>query len=381
MKKILNSILKTKIGTPLTLLPIAFLLLSISFGCKKTETINIEKSQPQKEPNLTLKDVKTENGYFVFIDILHFLNSMRELNTKSYQSLMDWYASQKNVEILQFEYNKMLKSYELMADETDPQKVKSFITKYSDIATFEEDGTVSINAPVEYAQIVNKKGLVKIGTTLIACNQKRSVQILDGDVSRVNEYLEMPQIESNANVIITDKIGTKLQVRGTCAGEAFTSITISDLSNQVTEFPGTTGNLKYRADTKLIIENWAFGSNRFAQLFATTKSYKRGFLGRWYSTSVNKTCSGTIVFDTDATCAERDIATGECLVPVTPTVISGYSDSISERSEFTFPIIGPYSFYIHYAGALKYGATFAQSCSDLTLTNFFQNNSITQTIQ
>jgi hypothetical protein len=348
-----------------------------------TKDVNIKQPEVAKDVSskLGLKDIKVEDNYFTFVDINHFLNSMRELNAKKPEAQMEWYAQQK-VETMQSIYNKMLKSYELLADETDINKVNSFRNKYSDIAIFEKDGTVSIDAPIQYAQIVNRDGLVKIDKTLIACNLQKSIQILDGDKSKIQEGLRMLPKESNRNIIILDEIGNKLLVRGTCAGAPLTPITISDISTSIREFPNSgSTNLKYRADTKLIINNWQYGSNRFAALFATTKSYKRGLFGAWYSTSVTKRCSGTIVFSTDATCAQFDILTGQCIVSVSPATIPGYSETVTGQSETSFPIIGPYSYYTNYAGALQFGATFAQSCSDLTVHNFFQNNTITQQVQ
>ena len=144
---------------------------------------------------------------------------MKELNAMKPEAQMEWYAQQK-IEPMQFLYNKMLKSYELLADEPDMDKVNSFRNQYSDIAIFEKDGTVNIDAPVQYAQIVNREGIVKIDKTLIACNLQKSIQILDGDKSKIQKGLRMLPKETNNNIIVTDEISNKLLVRGTCAGAA-----------------------------------------------------------------------------------------------------------------------------------------------------------------
>lgn len=198
---------------------VLFILVSLTtftVGCKKD--IAITENVAVQESVQGLKAVKIENDYFVFQNLAHFINSMKELNHETYDNQMSWYASQP-IETMQKSYRDMLKSYELLADESDMNKIVDFKKKNSDIAIFVETGEVSINAPIQYAQIVNRKGLLKIGNTLIQVNKDKTIYILDGDESKIEQGLRMLPSQSTANIIVADETSKTNLLRGACVGQ------------------------------------------------------------------------------------------------------------------------------------------------------------------
>lgn len=81
-------------------------------SCQKDITVNNPINVVSSDKGLALKDVKTENGYFVFQDLSHFMASMREFNAKSRTEQAEWYSNYSDVQSMQGAYNQMLKANE-----------------------------------------------------------------------------------------------------------------------------------------------------------------------------------------------------------------------------------------------------------------------------
>jgi hypothetical protein len=364
----------------LKLVPALFFILFAMNSC--TKEVSFTNTSADLNSSKGLKDIKVEDDLFAFEDINHFVTSMQELTAMKPDKLNEWYKSQKVVS-LQSEYNDMLKAYELLTDEKDKSRVDDFRKKYSDIAIFDEDGTVSINTSLKFAPIVNKKGLFKIDKSLIVSNAEKSVQILDGDRLKIQEALRSSE-KQDTNFNVQVEKSQPLATRGTCQGQQNATIDIYNNSIGLRETPN--GSFKWLAESKLSISNWSYiqpdGSLfHFVALIANTKSYKRGFFGGWYSTSQTKHCHGR------AKVANAGIFQAQaCILNKKKCVDADFSQIDLSASEVTYYIVGPYSYYTHYLGNLgTFAGTFGESCSDLTMINYFPSgfpqSNIRETIQ
>lgn len=208
----------------------------------------------------------------------------------------------------------------------------------------------------------------------------KTIYILDGDESKIEQGLRMLPSQSTANIIVADETSKNNLLRGTCVGQPSQNITISDFSEFLRD---GSGNLKYKATSRLSITNWTYPlndgslqSNHFVSLDASSKSYKRGLFGAWYSTSVSKTCSGSIFIKARPFCQFGS--------PCTPNVVVNnepYSDTY-QASDVNFPIAGPYSYHRRYIPSLGTTAgEFGESCSDISITNSFPLGTTFQQMQ
>jgi hypothetical protein len=335
----------------LTIVSMASFLL---VGCQKDLVVQTPQITTTADLKLSLKDVKTENGYLVFQDVDHFISSMQAFNALTSIEQMKWYEAQE-VKTLRFEYLKMLKEYELLSEETDVNKISAFQSKNSHIASFKPTGEVDMNIPIQYAQMVNQKGLLKIGKMLIHSSRDKTVYIMDGDINKLETALRMNGGEKTTDIVaVKEKTENGSFLRGTCIGQAQTEVTISSMANSVGSPQA------FKTESSLVIKNWGIPvgiTNDFdnrCTYFAVAKSYKRGAFGIWFTSSLTKECKGSVIVN-PTICPPFPQACG--------VTNPNYSDVVSGQSEVLFPIAGAFSYYTTFTGSVL-SPSFWQSCSD-----------------
>lgn len=320
--------------------------------------------------------MKNENGYFVFQDLNHFISSMKELNGLTHIDQINWYEKTPNVETLRFGYLKMLKEYEQLSEETDKNKILAFQSKYSSIdsiAHFKSTGEVEMNVPIQYAQIVNKNGLVKIGSMLIHSAKDKTAYIFDGDINKLESAMRMNGGDRTNNIaVVKEQVVDGSGLRGTCIGGPGQDITISQRTDAIGSPQA------FKTESRLAIQTWSFpkndgslASNSFVVYYANAKSYKRGVFGIWFASSLTKECKGSVIVKASG------CTPGQFCFVTNPN----YSDVVSGMSDVLYPIAGAYSYYMTFVPAVD-APNFYQACSDnMQIITSTSKGSIVQNMQ
>lgn len=254
-------------------------------------------------------------------------------------------------------------------------KIEAFKKANSDIAIFQTTGESRMKASIQYAQMVNKKGFLKIGERLIVNSNEKTIYILDGDVNKLETAQRMQSGESADKIVVMSeqaKDGSFL--RSGCVGQAGPELTITQRAESVGS------PQKFKTESRLAIYNWSYPkndgsleSNVFVIYYAVAKSYKRGIFGAWFSSSLQKQCAGSVY-----------IKSIGCPVTFPQSSCSVNNNSYSDSwgsSEVTFPIAGAYSYYTTYVPPVD-APDIYQSCSiNMKITTFTSIGNIVQDMQ
>ncbi len=172
--------------------------LSIFNACQKSDEL-IHQPVDVQSLEATKPDVFVENGYLVFknmnvVDsVISMLGKMTRPEKEAWEAQMGFKSARVEYDRLYDEYDK-LESYEAFL---------SFKQKHQDELMFNEtdEDDCSIDYPYNtnfFRPVLNNKGLLKIGSTVIKYMKDKQVTVFDGDMNKVDnwqEYLSDPMVK------------------------------------------------------------------------------------------------------------------------------------------------------------------------------------------
>ena len=174
--------------------------LTIFNGCQKDEHVLIDE-QPQA---VVKPDVYSENGYLAFknmnaVDsVIQLLSKMNTMEKESWEQQIGFKSARSDFDALFDEYDK-LESYEefLAFKERNQSKLK--------FNEMDEDDC-SIDYPfatLHFIPVINNRGVVKIGESLIKYTKEDHFVIKNGDINILNN---LQSNLDNENVIIFPRL-------------------------------------------------------------------------------------------------------------------------------------------------------------------------------
>ncbi|WP_346862422.1 hypothetical protein [uncultured Draconibacterium sp.] len=178
----------------------AAVVLSIFNACQKSDEL-IDQSIDAQQQEAVKPDVYSENGYLVFKNIeavdsiIQMLSKMTTLEIEAWEKSMNVISARSEFEQLFSEYEN-LSSYE---------EFLSFKSRNFEKLKFNNSDTEdnSINYPyatIHFLPVLNNKGLVKIGPSLIKYTKENQILVKNGDINALSNLQE--NIDNN-NVIIS----------------------------------------------------------------------------------------------------------------------------------------------------------------------------------
>lgn len=194
----------------LILIAMTALALTIFNGCQK-ENPEVDQLVDGPQPQEAVKqDVYVENGYLAFKNIEIVDSVITMLSQMSSEEKHQWEKS-LNFISARSEFEKLFNEYEKIGSY---EEFESFKNKNSKNLTFNEiDNTdLSINYPYAthyFVPVLNNKGLVKIGESLIKYTKQEHIVIKNGNLNALNNLSE--NID-NGNIFIFPKLKSTYKV-------------------------------------------------------------------------------------------------------------------------------------------------------------------------
>lgn len=165
-------------------------------------------------------DVYLENGYLAFKNMNAVDSVINVLGMMSRQEKDSW-EQQMGLKSARSEFDKLFDEYEKLASKDEFLKFKA---KYSEQLKFNEmdETDCSIDYPFVcsyYRSVMNYKGILKVGLSLLQYTKESQIIVLDGDM---NKLANLNTYSNDKNVIISKSLKS--------GGR-------SDVDNLITDFP------------------------------------------------------------------------------------------------------------------------------------------------
>jgi hypothetical protein len=160
-------------------------------GCQKEELTDRQLTDELQPQEVVRPDVYVENGYLAFKNIevadsiILLLNKMTTSEKETWENQMGFKSARAEFDALFEEYDK-LQTYEAFL---------AFKEKNKDKLIFNENDPDDCSIGYPYATdyfipVLNNKGLVKIGKSLIKYTQEEHIVIKDGDIKALDNLAE-----------------------------------------------------------------------------------------------------------------------------------------------------------------------------------------------
>jgi hypothetical protein len=175
-------------------------VLTIFNGCQKDEQVLIDE-QPQA---VVKHDVYVENGYLAFKN-MEAVDSVIQMLGKMTTTEKETWESQIGLKSARSEFDKHFEEYEKLISKSEFLRFKS---NYSETLKFNEidEDDCSIDYPfatLHFLPVLNNKGVVKIGESLIKYTKEDHIVIKNGDINILDN---LEDNMDNDNVFIYPKL-------------------------------------------------------------------------------------------------------------------------------------------------------------------------------
>ncbi|WP_347840372.1 hypothetical protein [uncultured Draconibacterium sp.] len=174
--------------------------LGIFNACEKSDEL-IDQSIDEQLLDVTKPDVYSENGYLAFKNIEAVDSIIKMLSRMTTLEIETWEKSM-NINTARSEFEQLFSEYE---DLSSYEEFLSFKSRNFEKLKFNDSDPEdnSINYPyatIHFLPVLNNKGLVKIGPSLIKYTKENQILVKNGDIDALSNLQE--NIENN-NVIIS----------------------------------------------------------------------------------------------------------------------------------------------------------------------------------
>ncbi|RIJ49861.1 hypothetical protein D1614_03720 [Maribellus luteus] len=255
--------------------------LSIFNACEKSD----ELTGPNDEKLVveTVKpDVSSEDGYLVFKNIeavdsiILLLSRMTTLEIEAWEKSMDIISARSEFEQLFSEYEK-LNSYEEFLTFKNKNHEK---LKFKDLVA--DDHSIDYPyATIHFLPVLNNKGLVKIGQSLIKYTKENQILIKNGDINALNNLHK--NIEDN-NVVVSKTL--KSVESNELVVDNFPDY--DPLNRLNTAWHMVEGVSKRRMINELIFETW----REYLGVEGVSSKWRRGYFVYFQQRAHKKTWTG-----------------------------------------------------------------------------------------
>ncbi len=177
--------------------------LGIFNACEKSDKL-IDQSVDEQLQEVAKPEVYSENGYLAFKDFNAVDSIIKLLSQLTRQEIVDWEKSM-NITSARSEYDKLFDEYEKL---DSFEEFMEFKKRNREKLMFNEmdDEDCSIEYPYctkYFLPVLNNKGLVKIGLSLIQYTKLDHIVIKNGDINLLKNPLE--DID-NSNVFVYPRL-------------------------------------------------------------------------------------------------------------------------------------------------------------------------------
>jgi hypothetical protein len=271
-----------------------FLVLMFFVSCKKTEQ-NTNTSTTVE----LMKGISLINGYVCFKDTATFNGFVQKLQTQV--GVEEWAKAKKANSFVSHEdlFQNMETKYAEMDTVKDSTVVRNFQKENSMIATFEKTGEVESNCPAPYDKWANKDQMYKVGDILIAALGDKMIYVAGGDEKLMQQAIHSKDgkdIDAKKVTIVPISKTISKSISRTCEGSMNTPITLAARMDMLKQ--NSRDNFHtWKVVTEWVLNNIPTGGTFSGNVDVTVKvkSYKRGFLGFWYSRKADKKITGNLI--------------------------------------------------------------------------------------
>ena len=253
---------------------------------------NVESEAPLPQTvkeNLSTLESKPpilEDDYLVFENMDHVMAYSSSLQKFTEKERLNWESSMGFHSMLT-SYNEFLDYSESSIETGYDMSMDEIRSKYADVLILKDDGDFFINtvfAPM--ANILNKRGIVKVGQALHKHMKDRVIVIQDGDINKLGMAARLEQSNENEGISINyvkDNSLSRLRCGNiTQGGGSFPGATTMHFSNSWGFHSHGSSNDKYRLEVEVISFEWAWSSSQVASAI-TMKTQSRGIGGAWFA--------------------------------------------------------------------------------------------------